>query len=132
MIIMITALLKTCIRTLVLLIMSVSDTPSAALVPARITGKYTICYSLRLRGQRQWGKKGCKSVDSQPSRARYRFLVPVSTFTLFTFRFTASSLLTAITINSFLPSTRIPPLCIIAQTFTVQKHTTKSLIRPIN
>lgn len=72
-------------------------------------------------------------MDSQPSRARYRFLVPVSTFTLFTFSLTASSLLTAATINSFLPSTRIPPHCINrTKHFMCRNTPQKSLIRTLN
>lgn len=50
--------------------------------------------------------------DSHPSLARYRFRVPVSTLTLFTLSLVASSLLTASTMKSFLPSSRIPPFCI--------------------
>lgn len=53
-----------------------------------------------------------KRVDLHPSLPRYRFLVPVSTFTVLTFSLAASSLLTAATMNNFLPSTRMPPLCI--------------------
>lgn len=53
-----------------------------------------------------------KRVDLHPSLPRYRFLVPLSTFTVVTFSLAASSLLTAATMNNFLPSKRMPPLCI--------------------
>ena len=48
--------------------------------------------------------------NSRPSLARYRFLVPVSTFTFLSFSLLASSLVTAATTFSFLPSPRIPPV----------------------
>ena len=56
-------------------------------------------------------KNSMEWVYSHPSRARYKFLVPDSTLVLSTFSLAASSLVTAATTNSFLPSTRMPPLC---------------------